>query len=403
MSAASDVTCPKCSHKFALTETMSKSIRAELEGEFAKKRVALEERLAEQTAAASGELDSMREKLEADYQSKLKAEAKKAAAQAAASQAVELGDLREQVEAQAEKIRAANAKELELRKAQREVEESRANLELELTRKLDEEREKIRAEASSQAVEDIKLQKATWSTQREGMERLIEDLKKKVEQGSTQTQGEALELEVEATLREAFPHDTIEPVAKGVKGSDVLQRIQTRTGQHVGTIAWELKRTKNWTDSWIPKLKDDMRAAKAEVAVIVTQALPEGVKHIGQVEGVWVVDHQSFIGIALALRSSIIEVAQAKQALVGKKEKLDYLYDYLSGSEFRGRIEAITEAFVTMREDLESERRAFEKVWAKREKALTRALNNTAGVYGDLQGLIGVSLQEIPQLSLEVK
>lgn len=390
------IQCPKCSHSFEVTDVMAAKIKAELEEQFAEKE-------AEVNARASAQVIEERKKLEVQLRTE------RAKIEATLSKEIEdrtraeVSDLAEQVREKDEKLRDAAAKELELRKSQRAVEESKRDLELTLTRRLDDERARIREEATASVTEELQHEKSRWDTQRESMERLIEDLKKKASQGSTQTQGEAFELEVEATLKEAFPLDVVEPVAKGVRGSDVLHRVQTRTGQLAGTIAWELKRTKAWTDSWIPKLKDDMRAAKAEVAVIITQTMPEGVRRIGQVEGVWVCDFQSFLGLALALRSSLLEVAQAKTAMVGRKEKLDYLYDYLSGAEFRGRIEAVVEAFTQMSEDLESERRAFEKIWAKREKSLTRAKVNTAGIYGDLQGLIGSSLQEIPALALEVK
>lgn len=401
------IQCPSCQHKFEISSAMSSQLRSELLTEFQDKenllRARLEGQIKEANEAAAEATDRARTQLTADFEKRLKIESNKAANLAAAKAAVDLGDLQEELQATKARLDEANTKELELRKAQRDVENSKRELELTLTRRLDEERIKIATEAGERVEEDYKLKAATWNTQRESMERLIEDLKKKAEQGSTQTQGEAFELEVESTLKETFPHDSIEPVAKGVKGSDVIQRILTRTGQPCGAISYELKRTKNFTEGWIQKSKDDMRAAKADIAVIITQAMPEGIKHIGQMEGVWICDFQSFIGLALALRSSILEVAHAKQALVGKKDKMDSLYEYLSGPEFRGRVEAVVEAFSSMREDLESEKRAFDKIWAKRQKALDRAMNNTAGMYGDLQGIIGSSLQEIPALALETK
>ena len=54
-----------------------------------------------------------------------------------------------------------------------------------------------------------------------------------------------------------------------------------------------------------------------------------------------------------------------------------------------------------MQEDLQEERRIAEKRWSKREKQLQRVVLNTSGMYGDLQGLIGSSLEEIPALTAD--
>lgn len=396
MPGSADVTCPKCHSSFALTEAMSTQIKQEFEARYAAKEAELGGRLEE-------ELGEQARKLEAQFSSKLRAETSRAASSAVAESVLELTDLKERLSSQETRLRESQAKEVELRRAQREVEDSKRDLELTLSRKLDEERTKIREEVGSQLSEEHSMKSLEWEKKRNDMEKLIEELKRKSEQGSTQGQGEAFELEVEAVLKEAFVHDSVEPVGKGIRGSDVLQRVQTRTGQVAGTISWELKNTKAWSDGWVPKLKEDMRAAKADVAVIISRVLPEGVKRIGSVDGVWVVDPPSFLGLALALRQSLLEVHHARQAAVGKDAKMELLFSYLSGPEFRGRIEAIVEAYTVMREDLEAEKKAFERIWAKREKSLTRATNNTAGIYGDLSGLIGSSLQEIPALALEVK
>ena len=233
------------------------------------------------------------------------------------------------------------------------------------------------------------------------MLKTIEELKRKGEQGSMQTQGEVLELDLEALLRSRFPTDEIEPVPKGIRGADILQRVHNRSGQLCGTIIWESKRTKAWSDGWIAKLKDDQREVKAEIAVIVSETLPSGVKAFTQMEGVWVADFTLAASLAEVLRSGLTQLALAKLSAVGRGEKMDVIYNYLSGPHFRQRVEGIVEAFKSMKEDLDQEKRAITRTWAKREKQIERVINNTAGMYGDIQGIIGASLPEIKILELD--
>ncbi len=232
------------------------------------------------------------------------------------------------------------------------------------------------------------------------MKKQIEELKRKAEQGSQQLQGEVLELELESILQREFPFDKIEPVAKGTRGGDVMHCVHTQTGRLCGAILWETKRTKIWSDGWIQKLKDDQREAKADIAVIVSEALPKGFHHFRQMGSVWITDFNSVIGLALALRMSLMEVAKAREALVGKNEKMELVYNYLTSHEFRNRIEAIVESFKAMQGDLLSEKIAMEKVWARREKQISRIVVNMSGMYGDIEGLSGASLPSVKMLEL---
>jgi hypothetical protein len=249
--------------------------------------------------------------------------------------------------------------------------------------------------------EDQRLKTAEKDKQLEDMRRQIEDLKRKAEQGSQQTQGEVLELEIESNLRTAFPHDEIIPVPKGMKGGDIIQKVKTTSGQDAGVIIWETKRTKSWSDGWIDKLKDDQRSIAAEFAVIVSQVLPKGVSHLAQIDGVWVADFLSFVGIAVALRSHVLQIFQARAVAAGKGEKLDFLYSYLTGTQFKQRVEVIVESFKSMQEDLDKEKRVIQKGWATREQQIARVLVSTVGMYGDIQGIVGASLPKIAALELE--
>jgi len=208
------------------------------------------------------------------------------------------------------------------------------------------------------------------------------------------------ELELENLLRSKFPFDTIEPVPKGEFGGDVLQRVVGAGGLASGTILWESKRTRNWSDGWLAKLRDDQRAARAELCVLVSQVLPKGVESFDVVDGVWVTSPRAALPVATVLRHTLLEVSTARQVSEGQQTKTELVYQYLTGPRFRHRVEAIVEAFTSMQDDLAAEKKAIQRQWAKREIQLNNVLQSTAGMYGDLQGIAGKSLQEIEGLAL---
>jgi hypothetical protein len=232
------------------------------------------------------------------------------------------------------------------------------------------------------------------------MTRQIEDLRRKAEQGSQQLQGEAQELELEALLRQKFPRDLLEPVPKGEFGGDLVQRVVGPAGQICGTILWEAKRTKNWSDGWLGKLREDQRAAKADIALIVSHALPKGLQTFDQIDGVWVTEPRCAVAVAIALRESLIALSAARLAGEGQQTKMALVYQYLTGPRFRHRIEAVVERFSDMQADLDRERKAMMRLWAKREEQIRGVVESTAGLYGDLQGIAGRTLQEIEGLEM---
>ncbi len=312
---------------------------------------------------------------------------------------VEIKDLKERAAEKDLKLAEAEKAELELRKQKRELEEKSKTLELEVARKIDAERAKIQEDTARQLQEEHRLKDAEKDKKLQDAVKANEELRRKLQQGSQQTQGEVLELELEELIKASFPSDEVEPVPKGIGGADIIHKIMNRSGHLCGIIVWESKHTKAWSDGWVQKLKDNQREVKADIAVLVSEALPKDCKGFGQYSGVWVSNSQSAISLAVALRSQLIEVAMTKLAAVGKNEKMEVLYQYLSGSEFKQRVEAIVEAFVSMQKDLQDERRVTERRWARREKQIQKVISNTSGMYGDFQGLIGSSLQSIPLLA----
>jgi hypothetical protein len=362
------IKCPKCGERIPLTETLHHQL-----------------------------IESARNELK---QEKIKLE-KEAVIKARAALNLELKELSEQIEEKDQKLREAQNAELELRKEKRGLEERKRAFELEVTRKLDEERSRIREEGAKLALAEHYLKDAEKEKKLQDAIKANEELRRKLQQGSQQTQGEVLEVELEELLKNGFPQDDISSVSKGIKGADLLQKVYSPNGHLCGVIVWESKHTKAWSDGWISKLKDDQRQAKADVAILVTEVLPKEINLFGYKNGIWIARYESVLGLATAIRINLIQVALTKLSSVGKNEKMEVLYHYLSGSEFRQKVEAIVEAFVAMQEDLNEEKRAFAKRWARREKQIERVITNTVGMYGNLQGLMGSSIQSIP--ALEVK
>ncbi len=380
------ITCPHCGKRIPLSKALAGQIEERLRKDF-------ENRIKNREKAVKDEYER---KLATEI-SKLEKQAKKSAEEAIA---VELDDLREQMKERDRQIEEARKEELKLRKRQRTLEQKESEMELNIARKIDEERQKIRSETAAKLAEEHHTKDLEKDKQLGDLRRQIEELKRKAEQGSQQTQGEVVELELEDVLAANFRCDQIEPVAKGIRGADVLQKVYSQAGQHCGTIVWESKNTKAWSDGWLTKLKDDQRAMKAELAALVSAVLPNNIAHFALIDGVWVMDLSSVIGVATALRANLIEVAMTKLATVGKNEKMEMLYGYLSGMEFKQRVEAIVESFISMKEDLDQERRTTEKIWSKREKQIQRVVQNVAGMYGDMQGIIGGTLAKIERLEL---
>ena len=275
-----------------------------------------------------------------------------------------------------------------------------------VARKLDEERIRLVAETQARLGEQHRLKDAEKERQLADMRKQIEDLKRKAEQGSQQVQGEAGEQELEASLRMAFPCDEFTPIAQGLRGADLHQIVIDGRGARSGAILWECKNAKNWSEGWIAKLKEDQRALRAEVAVLVTASLPRGCSRFTIIDGIVVSDFACAAPLAAVLRANLLQIAQARNAAINKGEKLELLYRYLSGIEFRQRVEAIVEAFERMREDLDQERRAAERQWAKRSKQIDAVTFNISAMYGDLQGLVPalppIARLELPAAEVEM-
>ena len=391
--------CPNCGEMIPVSEAISHQIVERTREQLKKEGWAQQQAI----NAKERELLDREEALDRTVQDRVKAQQAEiellARATAKAAISVELDDLRRQAAEKDHQLAKAQQGELEVRARTRALEEKERTVELEIARRLDQEASKVRDETARRLSEEYRLKDAEKDKKLQDAIKANEELRRRLQQGSQQTQGEVLELELETLIKNTFPLDHVEPVPKGAIGADLIQRVIDKVGHPCGSIVWEAKRTKAWNDGWIQKLKDDQRLVKAELAILLTEVLPKDCGNFGQVSGVWVTNPQCAMSLAIALRSQLIEIERTKLAAVGKNEKMEVLYRYLSGSEFKQRVEAVVEAFIEMQEDLQEERRIFERRWSKREKQIQRVISNTSGMYGDFQGLIGASLQSIPALS----
>jgi hypothetical protein len=351
------------------------------------------------------ELEETKESMDLEISRRLDEERDKVRREASkkieAQYSTEVSELKTILEAREKSIEEFRTQEIELRKRQRELEDSKKDLELEVARKLDEEREKIREQVAKKAVEEHRLKDLEKDKVINDLRASLEDMKRKAEQGSMETQGEVLEQDFEAQLKAFFPHDNIQPVPKGIRGADLVHSVRTPFSVECGILLWETKNTKAWNSQWIPKLKDDMIEVRASIAILVSVVLPEGMGRFGQADGVWVSDPLSAIPLAAALREQLIAVNRERAASTGKNEKMEALYQYLAGVEFKQKIEGVVEAFTSMQDQLNKERRSMERHWKQREKQIERVMKNTVGLYGDMQGIIGGQIPAISALELD--
>jgi hypothetical protein len=406
------ITCPSCKTEIKLNESLAapllEATRAEYEQklraketEFASRDVALKTRESALTKAQESIDSQVAEKLRLETPKIADAESKKA--KFAFGEELEknkkaLADVEAIVKEKDVKLGEAQKAQADFLQKSRVLDDATRELELTVEKRIQGGLGEVREQAKKEAEDGLKFKVAEAEQTISAMQKQIEDLKRKAEQGSQQLQGDVQEVELRSLLTAAFPMDSIEPVAKGEFGGDVIQRVNGPLGQPAGTILWESKRTKGWVDAWLPKLRDDQRAAKADLAVIVSQTLPKGVDSFTQIDGVWVTSPKVAIPLATTMRSMLMEIALARAVSDGQGTKMEMIYEYLTGPRFRHRVTAIVEAFTSLREDLDKERKAIMKQWAKREEQLTRVMTATVGMYGDLQGIAGKSFVEIEGL-----
>jgi hypothetical protein len=421
------IKCPACAHSFDVEDVLSADVEqkiklqydkklkdsllqveaekkklAEQEEEFEKKRRNQNEIFRQQLEKEKQKLENQaiadKQKMEVELQQQLR----KSIAQDYENQ---LRMLKQSDEEKDEKLRMAQQKELEFLKKEQALKNKEQELELQLQKQLLQERKQIQEQVRKDEAQRLAMKEEEHlfkmkdlQMQLEEQKKLIEEMKRRAEQGSMQRQGEVQELLLEEILKDHFPFDIIGEVGKGVEGADCIQTVRNHLGHDCGRIIFESKRTKTFNNAWIDKLKADMRSKGADVAILVTQTYPKDYKCFGEMDGVWICSFSEVLALTTAMRHTIIRIAETKKGEENKGEKMQLLYDYLTGNEFRQQMETIVEGFLSMKSSIDKERIQMEKLWKEREKQLHKVLMSTSGLFGSIKGIAGASIGNIPLL-----
>jgi hypothetical protein len=395
------IICPKCQHQFAPTDAMRDEVEKELrakmlewqskrEDDFKKKENQLQQQLRQQEELSTKKLEEERRRITDMVSEQIRK-------QLAADYEVQLKMMQEHLSGQEEKLKAARQKELEFLRREQEIINKEKELEIELQKMLLQERttlaETIRkeeAEKNALKETEYRMKMKELELQLEAQRKLAEEMKRKAEQGSMQLQGEVQEVELEELLRAHFPFDLVSEVGKGIRGADCIQTVRNSFGQECGRIIYESKRTQAFSNDWIEKLKADMRQLGADIAVIVTQAMPRDMDSFGEKDGVWICCFEDVKPLAAVLRDLVIRVHTAAKSQENKGDKMTLLYTYLTSGEFSQQWKAIREGFMAMRLSIQKERDAMEKLWKAREKQLEKVLLNAAHIKGSIEGIAGM-------------
>ena len=405
------IQCPECGKDIDINDVLTHQLEKQFTEKFESEREAekekisvLEKKLSEEKDALENQKEEINASIESGVKKEMKSERKKVEAEVKKRLTEEsqeqLSMMEKELEEKSKQVQELNKSKAEIEKLKREKDELKSEAEIEaqkqLTKRLIEEKKKI--QKTEEDRNEMKMNELLM--QLEDQKKLTEEMKKKQEQGSMKLQGEVQEVLIEKWLKTQFPLDTIEEIKAGARGADCLQTIHTREQQNCGTIYYESKRTKTFQPSWIEKFKADMRTKSVDMGVLVTEVMPTDMERLGQKDGIWICNFNEFKGLSIVLRESIIQISHAIVTQENKGGKMELLYDYLSGNEFRLQIEAIVEGFSQMRIDLESEKRSMQRIWKQRDKQIDKVSTNTIDMYGSIKGIAGNAIQSVKQLEL---
>lgn len=394
MDPINKITCPKCGNSFNAEQALAHEVEEKLRNEYNQKFKGLQDKLVKEAETKELQYKKEQELAKKEAEEKYKIKVRE-------DYELQLKDYQETLAKKTQENLELKNKELELLKKARLMEEQKAEMEIEMGKKLLDGQRLIEETAKRKAEEENQFKLKEKDMLVEQLTKQVTDMQKRIEQGSMQVQGEVQELALEELLRSIFPFDLIGEVGKGVKGADVIHTIRNSTGKECGTIIYESKRTKNFSNDWIDKLKTDLRGQKADIAVIVTEAMPKDMDRFGQKDGIWICTFAEFKGVAAVLRESLIRITDIKFSQENKGDKMQMLYDFLTGNEFKQHIEAIVEGFSSMKTSLSKEKLAMERIWAERDKQLDKVLMNMSGMYGSIKGIAGNAVAEVKLLNVE--
>jgi len=400
MENKTQINCPECGSQIDVNEILKHQIEDNIKKEYQSKFLVQSQALKKEQSEFEKkrqdyetELNLTKKNLEKSLKTKLKA-------QLVEEQSELIVNMQEELKDKSNKVKELHKKEGEILKLKREIEEATSLAKLEAQKEVDTLLKKERDIAKKEASNESELKIKEYEKQLADQKKLMEEMKRKHEQGSMQLQGEVQELAIEEWLQVKYPLDTISEIKKGANGADCIQTVNTRTNQNCGTIYYESKRTKNFSNSWIEKFKNDIRDKNANIGVLVTEVLPSDMDRMGLKEGIWICTYEEFKGLSEVLRVSIINISNALVSQENKGDKMVMLYDFLTSNEFRLQIEGIVEGFTQMQIDLVTEKNATKRLWKKREKQIEKVINNTLNMHGSIKGIAGTAIQDIKLLEL---
>jgi hypothetical protein len=382
------IKCPSCNTEFALGEAEAEEYKKELQ----QKMIAYKKQKDDEYQQRLADFDKQKAAIELAASTKASEKLK-----------MELVSLQEEAKEKTLELQNFKKRELDLLRERTALEERTKDMELEIEKRLLEDRKKIEKETIQRESHLFELKMKEKDLQLDGMKKTIEELKRKSEQGSMQTQGEAQELLLEEMLRNYFPYDTVTEVKKGAEGADCILLVRNHLGIECGKIIFESKRAKGWQNAWVDKLKKNMRNMQVDVAVLVSQIFPKEMTCFGEKDGVWISSFKEVIPLTTALRHTILRIAEMQKVEENKGEKMHLLYGYLTGTEFRQQIETIVEGFSSLKNSIIKEKMQMEKIWKEREKQLEKVLISTSGMYGSIKGIAGASIGNIPLLENNIE
>lgn len=416
-----DIKCPNCGHEFDVENVLAADIEKKYQQKYQadlkkslskieedKKKLeadqqSFEEKKKQENELFAQKIQKERLKLEAEIQQQL-------TKSISSDYENRIRVLQENSNNTEEKLKEARKKELEFLQKEQELKNKEEELEITVQKKLQEERAIIGEQIRQQEQEKNSLKETEQQLRNKELEmrleqqnKLIDEMKRKAEQSSMQRQGESQELLLEEILKENFPFDLIDEVGKGVEGADCIQTVRNSGGKECGKIIYESKRTKGWHSNWIDKLKADKRSRGADIAILVTQTFPKDMDRFGEKDGIWICNFTEVSSVSYLLRDGLLKIYEAEKREENKGDKMQMLYNYLTGVEFKGQVEAIAEGFIAMRNSITKERMQMEKLWKEREKQLEKVLLSTSGLYGSVKGIAGASVGDIPLLDGEEK
>ncbi|WP_138994894.1 DUF2130 domain-containing protein [Larkinella sp. C7] len=404
------LTCPHCSEAIDFESTLVHQIKNQLTEQqtrqFAGQQKALDQRaeaLKQQQAQLNQQSTAQQEEVERllrEQRVQLVQQLKK---QLQAEQNTELDQLKDELREKSTRIRTMQQQELDLRRQQRQLEEQRDAMGLEVEKRLQSERQTIEQKAIKKARDESQFHADQQQGIIDSMALQLSEMKRRIEQGSQQVQGEVQEVALEKLLADAFPFDQIEEVSKGISGADVVHTVRNEFGQICGRIIYESKRTKAFSPAWIGKLKSDLQAHKGDIAVLVTETMPKGSLQFGDHEGIWVCSFQEVRALACVLRQGVLRVAEVQALRQNQGEKMQVLYNYLTSTEFRQCMEGIVQTFRAMQDGLEKEKRATKRQWAEREKLIEAVIDNSACMYGSMRAIAGGAVAQIDGFEMEAE